>query len=95
MSNLTVTISKKLARLIQERQKKAGFPTLDETAAALIADGLLVRRLDEDHSGGLDDWALRKLIDDGEASGPVEPWDAASVRAEVRRRYAVGKKKKK
>jgi hypothetical protein len=37
---------------------------------------------------GLSDDVLRSLIDDAEASGPVEPWDAASVRADVRRRLA-------
>lgn len=94
MSNPTVTIPKKLAKLVQERQKEAGFPTLDEAAAALIADGLIARRLDEDHSGGLSEDRLRKLIDDAEASGPVETWDAASVRDEVRRRHTSGKKKK-
>lgn len=95
MSDLTVTISKRLAKLIQERQKKAGFLTLDEAAASLIADGLLVRRLDEDHSAGLSNEALRKLIDEADESGPIEVWDAALVRDEVRRRYAAGKRKTK
>jgi hypothetical protein len=94
MSSTTVTISKELAALVKERQKKAGFPNINEAAAALIADGLLARRVDEDHSAGLSDDELRKLLDDAETSGPAEQWNAAAVRKEVRRRHAARLKKK-
>jgi hypothetical protein len=94
MANTTVTVPSKLAALIKERQKKARLPTLDAAAAALIADGLLMRRLDEDHSAGLSKRALRALLDEAEASGPAQPWDPATVRREIRRAAARPRKNK-
>jgi hypothetical protein len=83
----TVTISDKLAELIEERRRRDGHPSLDAAVEALAALGLFAND-DADHSAGYTDEELRALIAEAEASGPAEPWDPAKVRAEVRRRYA-------
>jgi hypothetical protein len=84
----TVTISDDLAALIEARQRASGHPTFESAAEALIAQGL-VAEADGDHSAGRSDDELRALIDEAEASGDAEPWDAAVARAEALRRYAA------
>jgi hypothetical protein len=84
----TVTISDDLATLLEERQKQAGYPSLDAAAEALIAHGLIANDLSDDHSDGRTDTELRALIDDAEDSGDEAAWDASAVKREVLRRYA-------
>jgi predicted metal-dependent phosphoesterase TrpH len=86
MTSLVVTIPEALAERVRDRQRAEGFPTPDAAAAALIGEALTAG---DAHSAGLSDDELRRLIDEAEASGPAEPWDAASARAEVLRRYAA------
>ncbi len=88
MTKLTVTIPEELASLVLERQRKLGYQTPDEAAAALITEGL-VASSEEDHSGGRSDEELRSLIDEAEASGPAEIWDGPALRAEILRRFAA------
>jgi hypothetical protein len=85
----TVTISDDLAVLVEARRKEAGYVSLDATAEALIAQGLIADDLTDDHSDGRSEEKLRDLIDDAETSGPETPWDGAAVKAEVLRRYAA------
>jgi len=85
----TVMISDDLAALLEVRRKEAGYPSLDATAEALIAQGLIADDASDDHSDGRSDDELRGLVDDAEASGPEVAWDAAAVKAEVLRRYAA------
>jgi hypothetical protein len=85
----TVMISDELAALLEMRRKEAGYPSLDATAEALIAQGLIANDPSDDHSDGRSDDELRTLLDESEASGPEIVWDAAAVRAEVLRRYAA------
>jgi hypothetical protein len=85
----TVTISDDLAVLLEARRKEAGYPSLDATAEALIAQGLIADDLGDDHSDGRSQEELRALIDDAEASGPEAPWGGAAVRPQVLRRYAA------
>ena len=87
----TVTISDDLAALVEARRRAAGQPTIDAAAEALIAHGLIADA-EGDHSVGRSDEELRALIDEAEASGPAEQWDAASARAEALRRYAARRK---
>jgi hypothetical protein len=49
---------------------------------------LIAAAAEDDHSLGCSDEELRALIDEADAIGPAEPWDAAAVKAEVLRRYA-------
>jgi hypothetical protein len=85
----TVTISDDLAVLVEARRKEAGYPSLDATAEALIAQGLIAEDLGDDHSEGRSLEELRGLMDDAEASGPKAAWDGAAVRAEILRRSAA------
>jgi hypothetical protein len=85
----TVTISDDLAALVEARRRAAGLDTIDAAAEALITSGLIASAAEDDHSLGRRDDELRALIDEADASGPVEPWDAAVARAEVLRRYAA------
>jgi hypothetical protein len=84
----TVTISDDLAALLEARQKEVGYASLDETAEAFIAYGLVANDANDDQSDGFTDDALKALIDEGENSGNTVAWDSAKVRAEVLRRYA-------
>jgi hypothetical protein len=84
MTKLVITVPDDLADLVLDRQRRHGYATPDAAAAALISDGLAA---DTDHSAGRTDEELRRLIDEAEASGPAEPWDASAARAEVLRRY--------
>jgi hypothetical protein len=84
-----VTISDNLAALVEARRRAAGFPTIDAAAENLITHGLIVAAAEDDHALGCSDEELRALIDEADASGPAEPWDAAAVKAEVLRRYAA------
>jgi hypothetical protein len=84
MTKLVITVADDLAELVLDRQKRDGHPTPDAAAAALISEGLAAN---DDHSAGRSNDELRRLIEEGEASGPAEPWNPASVRAEVLRRY--------
>ncbi|MFM9862371.1 MAG: hypothetical protein ACKVRO_02080 [Micropepsaceae bacterium] len=88
MNKRVITISDDLAELVSERQQKFGYATLDAAAAALISEGLVASE-GEDHSAGRSDDELRRAIDDADASGPAETWNAATARAEVLRRYAA------
>lgn len=83
----TLTISDDLAELIEARRRAAGYSSLDAAAEALITHGLVADAAD-DHNAGYSDDELRALINEAEASGPSEPWDAAKAKAEVLRRYA-------
>jgi len=85
----TVKISDSLARLLEERRKRAGYASLDAAAEAVIARGLDAHDDDPDHSAGRSDDELRALIAEADASGPAVPWDAAAVKAEVLRRFAA------
>jgi len=85
----TVTISDDLAALLEARRKEAGYPSLDATAEAFIAQGLIASDSSDDHSDGRTVEEQRGLIDDAEASGPMAAWDGAAVKAEVLRRYAA------
>lgn len=85
----TVTISDDLAALLEARRKEAGYPSLDATAEAFIAQGLIASDSGDDHSDGRSSEELRALIDDAEASGSDVDWDSAAVKAEVLRRYAA------
>lgn len=89
MNKRVITISEDLAELISERQQKLGYATLDAAAAALISEGLVASAGHADHSAGRTDDELRRAIDEADASGPAETWDAAASRAEVLRRYAA------
>jgi hypothetical protein len=84
----TLTISDELAAALEAKRKQAGIPTIDAAAELLLADAT-----DGDASDagdlGLSEDALRALIAEGEASGPVVAWDAQSVREEIRRRFAA------
>ncbi len=84
----TITISDDLATLLEERRKRAGYPTLDAAAEALIAHGLSANDVADAHADGRPDDELRALIDEADASGPEVPWDAAAAKREVLRRYA-------
>src|SRR5215469_17547125 len=81
-----VTISDNLAALVEARRRAAGFATIDAAAEELITHGLIAAAADDDHSLGCSDEELRALIDEADASGPAEPWDAAAAKAEVVRR---------
>jgi hypothetical protein len=88
----TVTISDDLAALVEARQRAGGHPSIDAAAEALIALGLIADA-GENHSAGRSDDELRALVDEAEASGAAEPWDAAEAKAEVLRRFAVHRSK--
>jgi hypothetical protein len=60
----TVTISDDLAVLLEAHRKEAGYASLDATAEALIAQGLIADDLGDDHSEGRSLEQLRDLIDD-------------------------------
>lgn len=92
MAKLTVTISDELAKLVKDRQRRLGLASADDAAASLISEGLRAERLGEDHSAGLSDDDLRKLLDEAEQSGPAEPWDARAVRDEVLSRASTQRK---
>jgi hypothetical protein len=83
----TVTISDDLAAALELRRRAAGMPSLDAAAEALLTQVIALDQADP-HDLGLSDDAVRALIDDAETSGPVETWDSAAARAEVRRRFA-------
>ena len=85
----TVIVSDNLAALVEAPRRAAGFATIDAAAEELITHGLIVATAAVDHSLGRSDGELRALIDEADASGPAEPWDAAAVKAEVLRRYAT------
>jgi hypothetical protein len=85
----TVTISDNLAALVEARRRAAGFATIDAAAEELITHGLIAAAAEDDHSLGRSDEELRALIDEADASGPAELWDAVTVKAEVLRRYAA------
>jgi len=85
----TVTVSDKLAALVEAHRRAAGFATIDAAAEELITLGLIAATAAVHHSLGRSDGELRGLIDEADASGPAEPWDAAAVKAEVLRRYAT------
>jgi hypothetical protein len=85
----TVIISDELAALVEARRRSAGLATIDAAAEALITQGLAAASAGEDHALGRSTEQLRALVDEAEASGPAEPWDAAAARAEVLRRYAT------
>jgi len=84
-----VKISDDLAALVEARRRAAGLATIDAAAEALITHGLIATAAEEDHSLGRSIEELRALVDEADASGPAEPWDAAAARAEVLRRYAT------
>jgi hypothetical protein len=84
----TVKISDDLAVLVEARRRATGLATMDAAAEALITQGLIADAA-EDHSLGRSVEELRALVDEADASGPAEPWDAAAVKAEVLRRYAT------
>ena len=79
----TVTIS------VDARRRAAGFATIDAAAEALITHRLIATATEDNHALGRSDEELRALIDEADASGGAEPWDAAAVKAEVLRRYAA------
>jgi hypothetical protein len=83
----TLTISDDLAAVLEARRRASGHATIDAAAESLIARGL-VAEAEEDHSAGRTVDELRALIDEADASGSAEPWDAAAARAEVLSRYA-------
>lgn len=83
----TLTISDELAAVLEAKRKQTGMPTIDAAAEVLLADAITADASDLDDLG-LSPEALRKLIAEGEASGPALPWDAKAVRDEVRRRFA-------
>jgi hypothetical protein len=82
----TVTITDKLAAALEAQRKRAGIDSLDAAAEALLSKALSFAAEDAGDFG-LTPEALRSLIDEGEASGPVVPWDGAEVRSEVQRRH--------
>lgn len=84
----TVTISDDLAAVLEARRRASGHPSIDAAAESLIARGLLAEA-EDDHSAGRTVEELRALIDEADASGRTEPWDAAAARAEVLSRYAA------
>jgi hypothetical protein len=84
-----------LGALLATRQRQAGYPSLDATAEAFIAHGLVADDAGADHSAGYDDDQLRGLIDEADASGPAAPWDPVAIKAEVLRRYALGRGERK
>lgn len=84
MTKLVITVADDLAELVLDRQRRHGYATPDAAAAVLISEGLA---REEDHSAGRTDEELRRLIDEADASGPVEEWNPATARAEVLRRY--------
>jgi hypothetical protein len=88
----TLTISDDLAALVEARRRATGYPTIDAAAEALIAHGL-VAEAEVDHSAGRSDDELRTLIDEAEASGAAEPWDASAARAEVLQRFAARRRR--
>jgi hypothetical protein len=75
--------------LLEARRKEIGYPSLDATAEAFIAHGLIANELSDDHSDGRAPEELRALVDEAEASAPEVAWDGAAVKAEVLRRYAA------
>jgi hypothetical protein len=83
----TVSISDDLARLLEERRKAGGYPSLDAAAEAYISHGLIANDLRDDHADGYSDDELRALIDAAETSGPETTWNAADVKQEILRRY--------
>jgi hypothetical protein len=83
----TLTISDELAAALEARRERAGMPTLDAAAEALLADAIALEAGDADGLG-LSDEGLRALIAEGETSGPAEPWDAEAAREAVRSRFA-------
>jgi hypothetical protein len=84
----TVKISDDLAVLVEARRRATGLATMDAAAEALITQGLIADAA-EDHSLGRSVEELRALVDEADASGPADPWDAAAVKAEVLRRYTT------
>ena len=86
----TIEISSDLADEIERQQASRGLPTLTAAAEAIIALGLQAAN-DEDDDFGLDTETLQALIDEGEASGPLRPWDMTEIRAEIARRYPKGR----
>ena len=85
----TVIISDNLAALVEASRRAAGFATINAAAEEPTTHGLIASAAEDDHSLGRSNEKLRALIDQADASGPAEPWDAAAVRAEVLRRYAA------
>jgi hypothetical protein len=75
----TVRISEEVAALLEERQKRAGYPSLDETAEAFIVRGM-ANDVSDDHSAGHTDDELRALIDEADASGESIAWDTVAVK---------------
>ncbi|HEY2710334.1 MAG TPA: hypothetical protein VGI95_20015 [Caulobacteraceae bacterium] len=85
----TVTISDDLALRLEQRRKENGGESLDDVAEAVIVLGLVYDEAEFDENAGYADEELRTMIAEGDASGPAEPWSAAELTAEVRRRQAA------
>jgi len=95
MKKITITISEELAGLIAKQQQDFGHSSFDDTVAALLNAGLVVaRRTDDDPDLGYSTEELQALIQEGDDSGPAEPFDPSTFRAEVLRLSAELTKKK-
>ena len=83
-----IEISDRLAAEIERKRQTHGFPTFDVTVEAMIAFGLDATDGDE---LALEAETLQALVDEAEASGPAQPWNAADEFAEIRAGYVADK----
>ena len=81
-----ITIPDDLADLLERRRMADGLPSMEA-----VAEQLIRAQLNLNSSVPYSVAELRLLIDEAEASGPPEPWNASTFRAEVLRRHAANK----
>lgn len=81
-----ITIPDDLVELLERQRQAEGLPSVDATA-----ERLLRTQLEKYSVSPYSVAELRSLIDEADASGPAEAWDASAVRAEVLRRHAARK----
>lgn len=86
----TLSISDTLAAALEARRAQAGLPSIDVAAELLLSDAMAADALGAADLA-LSDEALKALIVEGEASGPVVAWEPQAVRKEVQRRFAARK----
>ena len=84
-----IAISDDLAALLETRRARAGYPSIEAAAEAVIARGLETAALEEADALPFSDDELKGMLAEADASGPLASWDAAPVRSEVLARHGA------
>ena len=84
-----IAISDDLAALLEKRRARAGYASIEAVAEAVIARGLGSAGFEEDDALPFSDDELKALLNEADASGPPEIWDAGAVRSEVLARHGA------